>query len=305
MAQLVVGNAYFDDDQTWHHYRDSIQIRLRFLSNIMLLPPGKNRTLSDGSKSNPRSERLFISHASVDRAVAEYIQSQIQAAVPRLDVFLASVPGHIPVGADWLATIKDELTRATAYLILLTPASVQRPWIAFEMGAAWMSERTLLTVLAGELDRASIPMPLSSFQILSLESPREAHEVMKRLGGTLADGERFSAHVREIARTSEAREVERAGWGGVQVEDRFFAWSGPELWMLADRPSAYPPAGLIDALRLADLVPRYGNRNRLTNHLAQGRVQVFETDRKTWKREIVNAAEPSQVLLVRPAIARQ
>jgi hypothetical protein len=63
-------------------------------------------------------ERLFLSHASSDRAVAEFIKTELERCIPGLVVFQTSVPGMIPAGADWLATIKAELDRADGYLVL-------------------------------------------------------------------------------------------------------------------------------------------------------------------------------------------
>jgi hypothetical protein len=44
-----------------------------------------------------------------------------------------------------------------------------------------------------------------------------------------------------------------------------------------------------------------GNRNRLHKHFDEGKLQVYETDRKMWRRELV-AADANQVVLIqRPA----
>jgi hypothetical protein len=38
----------------------------------------------------------------------------------------------------------------------------------------------------------------------------------------------------------------------------------------------------------------------MAQHLAQGRKQVFETDRARWRREILYKVDPTQVLFVQP-----
>jgi hypothetical protein len=203
----------------------------------------------------------------------------------------------IPAGADWLATIKKELELADGYLILLTPASIDRPWIWFETGAAWMSQRPLATASAGDVDRAAIPMPLASFQILSLEDPREATFIFQQLGGELEDPPAFCARVHELA-NAHAPQSEIGQWSGVEVASRYFAWDGSNLHQLDDRPAIPAPPELLKAISENGLVPTFGLKAKLMNHLATGRHQVFETDRKTWRRELLMPGGGDQILLV-------
>ena len=87
-------------------------------------------------------------------------------------------------------------------------------------------------------------------------------------------------------------------WNGVQVDQRYFAWSGPVLRGLVDRPATPTPAGLEDALRENGMNPRFGRLESLRNHFAKGRLQIFETDRRTWRRALLLSGDGEQVLLV-------
>jgi hypothetical protein len=87
-------------------------------------------------------------------------------------------------------------------------------------------------------------------------------------------------------------------WCGVAVDGRYFAWSGPVLHRLVDRPAAPSPAGLEDALRNIRMTPRFGRIEKLRNHVAKGRLQVFETDQRTWRRALLLSGDGEQVLLV-------
>ena len=93
--------------------------------------------------------------------------------------------------------------------------------------------------------------------------------------------------------------IAREPWHGVELENRYFAWSGPVLHSLEDRPPVPTPAALIDALRAVGMTPSYGIRDRLNHHLAQGGHQLFETDRRTWRRELLNSGDGRQILLVK------
>ena len=91
-------------------------------------------------------------------------------------------------------------------------------------------------------------------------------------------------------------------WVGVEVDGRYFVWDGPRLHALEDRRPVPAPRSAEDAVRRVGMIPSYGEYSRLRGHLAKGRLQVFETDRRhTWRKELVYAADGRQVLLVRPA----
>ena len=241
--------------------------------------------------------RLFLSHATSDRTLAEYLKAELERGVSGLEVFLTVYPGMIPAGADWLAAIKAELERADGYVVLLTPASVTRPWIWFETGAAWMSKRALATVSAGALDRTTLPMPLASFQVLSLEDPREAASVFTQLGGSLGDPAKFVEEVQRLA-IPVGSFGGLGGWTGIEVGTRWFGWDGPTLHALEDRNPTLAPPALDAALRAAGWIPRYGTRAKLMRHLSEGLLQVWETDRAKWRRELLAPGDGDQILLI-------
>ena len=65
-------------------------------------------------------------------------------------------------------------------------------------------------------------------------------------------------------------------WEGVEVDGRYFAWSGPMLHSLADRQPIPAFRGLEDALRESGIEHRFGREDRLRHHLSSGRLQVLE-----------------------------
>lgn len=89
------------------------------------------------------------------------------------------------------------------------------------------------------------------------------------------------------------------GWKGVEVQGRYFAWDGPTLHSLDDRPAIPAPDIVIEAIRGLGGTPSFGRQDKLRDHLAQGSMQVYETDRVSWRRELLHAPDGSQVLLVR------
>ena len=94
-------------------------------------------------------------------------------------------------------------------------------------------------------------------------------------------------------------------WEGVEIDGRFFGWSGPTLHDLQDRTPVPAVQELEQALREVGMTPSYGITARLHHHFANGRLQVFETDRRSWRRSVLLAGNGDQVLLAhRPAAAK-
>lgn len=99
-----------------------------------------------------QSQRLvFISHSSRDTWVAKQIAREIIAsgAIPFLD------EADIDVGDDFEERILAALAKADELVVLLTPWSLERPYVLAEIAVAWGRRiriiPLLLGVTAGEL----------------------------------------------------------------------------------------------------------------------------------------------------------
>jgi hypothetical protein len=141
--------------------------------------------------------RLFISHAAADAPLAEYIENQVTKNTD-FTAFRSTGVGHITPGSPWATEIQKQLRRADAFLILLTPRSVTRPWVWFEAGAAWHSEKAIFPAVAGGLTVGELPPPLSLMQAISLENPEEVGRMFAEFDGRLPDPQGFVAKVREL-----------------------------------------------------------------------------------------------------------
>lgn len=240
-------------------------------------------------------KRMFLSHAETDAALAQLLHDEIRRARPDIDVFVSSVPGAIPTGSEWRNEIRQQLKAADAYLALLTPASVQRQWVWFESGAAFMSNNLFVGVCAAGLRKSAVPSPLSGTQLLSFDSPAECVQVFKEFDVPVSDPDGLWKAIQTAAQVGAEKLSKAEGWVGIEQGSRFFAWDGP-LDGLDDKDAVVSPPALPDALRASGMTPGFGNADRLQQHLADGRLQVFLTDRATWKRPVVN--DGKQLLLV-------
>ena len=116
---------------------------------------------------------LFISHASSDAEFANAVKQEIEKVFANgVSVFCTSSPGAISVGTDWLADIESKLAVAQAVIAIVTPVSIERPWLWFEVGATWANGRSgacrIYPLCAPEVSLADLPSPLDRLQALSL-----------------------------------------------------------------------------------------------------------------------------------------
>ena len=241
-------------------------------------------------------KRIFLSHAAADAALAHHLANVLRQGDDGLQVFVASKAGDIPTGADWLATIEAELDQADTYVLLLTPRSVERLWFWYESGAAWMSERPFIPLTAAGLAKGDVPYPLGAKQTLSLEEPSEVEQLARDLGIAIPDPASFCATVRELSKA--LPHAAATPFRGVTVDERFFDWEGP-FQKLDEWDPVPAPEGLFPALQAAGLEARFTTHPKLRDSLAVGWVRVHQTDRRTWRRDVLMPGHGDQVLLVR------
>lgn len=116
---------------------------------------------------------IFISHASTDAEFANAVKQEIEKVFANgLSVFCTSSPGVLPPGADWLQEIERTLQEAQAVIPIVTPVSIERPWLWFEIGATWGRGRSrechIYPLCAPEVNLGELPPPLDRLQALSM-----------------------------------------------------------------------------------------------------------------------------------------
>ena len=89
--------------------------------------------------------RVFLSHASTDTWIARQIAAHLRArgAEAFVDV------DEIPLGDDFRAHILEVEPDCTDLLVLLTPWSMQRPWVLFEICCFIHARKRVIGVLHG------------------------------------------------------------------------------------------------------------------------------------------------------------
>lgn len=120
--------------------------------------------------------RIFISHTQADEALAHALRDATRALLGESVVVSYStnkeLVGGIKPGEDWFRWIGEQVRDSKIALILLTPSSVQKPWVLWEGGAvagvalsSEGSESRKLRPITYNLRTDEIPGPFGRKQI--------------------------------------------------------------------------------------------------------------------------------------------
>lgn len=113
----------------------------------------------------PRSKYVvFVSHATKDKWLASTLCEKIEgvgAAFFRDDRDIAG-------GDDIPEQIRAAISRSDEMVVLLTPESVNRPWVLLEIGAAWQRGGMRIIALRQHIEIEPIPDMLKSKKVVEL-----------------------------------------------------------------------------------------------------------------------------------------
>lgn len=122
---------------------------------------------------------VFISFVHEDEAVARALQSYVADGLKLSKVFLSSEQSLVYAGERWIDRITAALRDAKVVVLLLSRRSVSRPWVNFEAGGAWLSDKVIVPVCVGNLTPEVLPKPYSTLQALRI--PEERHYLLTSL----------------------------------------------------------------------------------------------------------------------------
>lgn len=151
-----------------------------------------------------RSFDIFVSHVSGDAELAIALKQCIEEDFTSLEVFVSSDSRSIDAG-EWLKQVKSGLGESKVVIVLCSPESVRRPWIAFEAGAAWLNKGSRLVLLCHSgMQQDLLPLPFGSLQAVRIDSKGLAwvHQQIKdkfpKAVKRTPSEERVSAAVRKL-----------------------------------------------------------------------------------------------------------
>jgi hypothetical protein len=143
----------------------------------------------------PERATIFLSHTASDAEVAHAIRGALELLFGEGTLTISystrkDLEGSIQSGEDWFGWITQQVRGASSTLVVLTPASVQKPWILWETGAVYgaaaSQEQTDLRrvrPLTFGIKSAEVPGPLASMrlQIARGDSAEDVRQLLNDL----------------------------------------------------------------------------------------------------------------------------
>jgi tetratricopeptide (TPR) repeat protein len=142
---------------------------------------------------------VFISHTHSDEEIAFALSDAIGSIFENLVVTSYStkreLEGGIKPGEDWFRWIVDRVRHADIAVILLTPASVQKPWVLWEAGAVFGAgipcpevdqskarplERKVRPMIF-KLTGSQVPSPFAGIQAVNGDMEADMHRFFENL----------------------------------------------------------------------------------------------------------------------------
>ena len=122
-----------------------------------------------------KGPQVFVSASAKDAALVRVLAEKLRAA--GLEPWIANE--RIKPKHDVARAIVEAIKASDALVLLLTPQSIHGPNISFEAGAANISEKPLIPVLAGVHSR-ELPAPLRSFSAVPFDRFDDAVRELER-----------------------------------------------------------------------------------------------------------------------------
>jgi hypothetical protein len=161
---------------------------------------------------------LFISHTFEEAELALLLKDMIVEAFPNAaTVYVSSDDRSVRAGDKWLADLEVALKRSSLHIVLCSQASVRRPWVNFEAGAAWIAGTTIVPVCHSGMKPHLLPLPLNTLQGVLLGGSSALKGLLNRVAEVVGQD---AGPVDVTAWASTIREAERrlsAAAAGIRI----------------------------------------------------------------------------------------
>ncbi|HEX3559888.1 MAG TPA: toll/interleukin-1 receptor domain-containing protein [Pyrinomonadaceae bacterium] len=126
---------------------------------------------------------IFMSHAHDDSAQANALKNWLKKnLVGVCEIFDTSDPESVPVGTDWHNLICEKLKQAVVVLCLLSKNSIERNWLYFEAGAAFLRDKKLpvVPICFGGVDKQDLKsLPIQYLKAVEIPNQTEERELFR------------------------------------------------------------------------------------------------------------------------------
>ena len=123
---------------------------------------------------------IFVSHIHENKELASIIKGLINTIFENaLNIFVSSDSESIDLGDEWLANINEGLKQCDIMLLICSPESICRPWIAFEAGVGWSKGIKVIPLCCFGLTISSLPLPFNRWQAANANREDSLNRLMK------------------------------------------------------------------------------------------------------------------------------
>lgn len=135
---------------------------------------------------------IFLSHIHEESALAVLIKEALEKEFSGfVEVFVSSDGTSIPAGSNFLRRIEDGLVNCIGAIYLISPISVKRNWINFELGAVWIRNAINIRNSGPEIPTipfchsgttpATLPAPLNNLNAINANNSSELERAFRAL----------------------------------------------------------------------------------------------------------------------------
>lgn len=149
--------------------------------------------------------KLFVSHSSKDVVLVKLLINLLRSALKlsATEIRCTSVDGYrLPGGADTIGQLRREVHDAQAFIGIVSAASLDSMYVAFELGARWGARKHLLPILVSGADPSILSGPLTGINALTCDSGAQLHQLIddlaKQLGIKADSPAAFQAEIDQI-----------------------------------------------------------------------------------------------------------
>lgn len=124
--------------------------------------------------NNSGKPLIFISHTEADKMIADAVQDAVTTLLGAANISVVystsrELGSGVKFGENWFQWIAEQVRHAAVTLVLLTPSSVQKPWVLWEAGAVYgaalaepQAQLRKIRPIAFQIGMNDIPSPLVS-----------------------------------------------------------------------------------------------------------------------------------------------
>ena len=133
-------------------------------------------------------KKIFVSHSHPDKPLVDALKKLIESIFK--NSVLLSISSEkaeeegVEAGEEWKKWIHEKITECDIMLVVMTPYSVQRPWVIKEVGFAQGKDKVIVPLLFG-LGGNAIPPPLQDLQAVQGDEKQDVLRVLKKFRSTL------------------------------------------------------------------------------------------------------------------------